>query len=180
MPFFPTSHLQHPENSIHALSVPFLSHPSAVYVAYECAAPWSHFLWVLSPCILARPPLVSVFLPPPPSTPFSPCFHPHQSPLHPFPCIPHQNAPVCSPVGLPPLPAFASDSLSFMAPWTPPWREGQGEAWADQGEELQLRGSTVGIKQREDVHGALAAAARKALVTPSRTHVWNLLSPSPL
>lgn len=67
-----------------------------------------------------------------------------------------------------------------MAPWTPPWREGQGEAWADQGEELQLRGSTVGIKQREDVHGALAAAARKALVTPSRTHVWKLLSPLPL
>lgn len=92
--------------------------------------------WLLHPLCLC-------FFFPSLSIPFFLCFRPHPSPLRASPCTRHQNAPVCSTVGLPPLPAFVSDSLNFMALWTPPLREGRGEAWADQGEDLPLRGSTV-------------------------------------
>lgn len=112
--------------------------------ATQHIVPWSHILWVLAPCILAHPPSVSVSLlslsPFPSSLSSLPT-----APLPAAPSMPHQNAPVCSALGLSLLPAFVSDPLSFMVLLTPPWREGQGEAWADQGGDLQLRGSTVGM-----------------------------------
>lgn len=131
--------------------------------------PWSPSLWVSAPCILAPPP------PPPPPCLFLLPLSPHPSslaPLPPAPCplaprTPHQNAPVCSALGWPLLPAFVSDPLSFMALSTPPWREGQGGARADQGGGPTAQGFPSG-QGHEEVHGALAAAVWGAPVTLSR------------
>lgn len=72
------------------------------------------------------------------------------------PGTPHQNAPVCSALGSPLLPAFVSDPLSFMALSIPPWREGQGGAQADQGGGPTAQGFPGG-QGHEEVHGALGA-----------------------
>lgn len=107
------------------------------------------------------------------------CFPP--LPVIPFSILPmaHQNIPVCSSPLVSPASLCLGSFRSFMALLDPPWREGQGEGWIDQGGDpgrAQGAPQWAGVMAK-DGHGGLQPGDP---VAPTSTQVWKYPSLPPL